>query len=62
MTRQPKIEPVTAHGGRIDSVKPPESLPDASPLERMTELARRILGVPKTEAIPPKKRAKRKRG
>lgn len=50
-----------AKEGRTDSVRPPESLPDASPLERMTELARRILGVPKGEAIQPKKRAKRKR-
>ena len=38
--------------GRIDSVRPPESLPDASPLERMTELTRRVIGVPKTELTP----------
>lgn len=51
--------PATEGGGRIDSVKPPPNLPDTSPLDRMTELARRILGVPKTEAIPPKKRKRR---
>jgi len=46
--------------GRIDTVKPPASLPDGSPFERMRELTRRILGVPKDEAIPPKKRKKKK--
>jgi hypothetical protein len=46
--------------GRIDSVKPPASLPEGSPFERMRELTRRILGVPKNEAIPPKTRLKRK--
>ena len=40
---------------RVDSVKAPETLPDASPLDRMTELTRRIVGVPKDEAFPPKK-------
>ena len=48
--------------GRIDSVKPPDSLPDASPLERMTELTRRIVGVPKDEAVPPTQRRKRGHG
>lgn len=47
--------------GRIDTVKPPASLPDASALERMTELTRRIFRVPKAEAVPPKKRVKRNR-
>ena len=46
--------------GRIDSVRPPASLPDGSPFERMTELTRPLLAVPKEEAIPPKKRGKRR--
>ena len=46
--------------GRIDTVKPPASLPDGSPFERMTELTRRLLAVPKAEAVVPKKRPKRK--
>ena len=55
-----KAKPPTEKAGRHDTVKPPASLPDGSPFERMTELARRLFGVPKAEAIPPKKRAKRK--
>ena len=45
--------------GRIDSVRPPASLPDGSPFERMTELTRRLLAVPKAETIPPKKRKRK---
>ena len=45
--------------GRIDSVKPPDTLPDASPLERMTELTRRIVGVPKDEALKSGKSGRR---
>ena len=48
--------------GRIDTVKPPASLPEGTPFERMTELARRLFAVPKAETIPPKKRPKRKAG
>jgi hypothetical protein len=47
--------------GRIDSVKPPDSLPDASPLERMSELARRLINVPKRE-IGPTARGPKPRG
>ncbi|MDQ6770382.1 MAG: hypothetical protein M3Z54_10385 [Gemmatimonadota bacterium] len=47
--------------GRHDTVRPPASLPDGTPFERMAELARRLFGVPKAEAIAPKKRPKRKR-
>lgn len=44
-------------GGRIDSVKPPPDLPDTTPFERMRELTRRILSVPKSKAgAPPKRR------
>lgn len=46
--------------GRIDTVRPPASLPDGTPFERMTELTRRLFAVPKDEAVPPKKRAKRR--
>lgn len=42
--------------GRIDTVKPPDSLPGASPLERMTELTRRVVSVPKDEALMSEKR------
>ena len=42
--------------GRSDTVRPPASLPDGTPYERMTELMRRLVAVPKDEAIPPKKR------
>ena len=45
--------------GRHDTVKPPASLPDGSPLERMTELTRRIVGVPKDEALKPVKGKRR---
>jgi hypothetical protein len=34
--------------------------PDQTPLERMTELTRRIVAVPKTDALAPKKRPKGK--
>ena len=44
--------------GRIDTVKPPDSLPDASPLDRMRELTRRIVGVPKDEALAPRTQRK----
>jgi hypothetical protein len=60
MPKPREVETRTQRTGRIDTVKPPDSLPDASPLERMTELTRRIVGVPKDEAVPPKKRPKRK--
>jgi hypothetical protein len=53
-------ETTTEKAGRHDTVRPPASLPDGSPFERMTELARRLFGVPKAEAIPPKK--KRRKG
>ncbi|MEO8622085.1 MAG: hypothetical protein ABI625_13530 [bacterium] len=54
----PKAEarPETKEKGRSDTVKPPASLPDASPLERMTELTRRVINVPKDEAFVPTKR------
>jgi hypothetical protein len=45
--------------GRSDTVRPPASLPDTSPLDRMTELTRRVVGVPKDEAIPPKREQRR---
>ena len=53
--------PRTKGHGRKDTVKPPPDLPDGSPMERMTELMRRLIAVPKAETIPPKKRPKRKR-
>jgi hypothetical protein len=43
---------------RSDTVKPPASLPDAPPFERMTELVRRLVNVPPKELA----RAKKKRG
>ena len=49
-------ETKTEKVGRKDTVRPPVSLPDGSPFERMTELTRRLLAVPKTEAIPPKRK------
>ena len=54
----PKAEtrPDTKEKGRSDTVKPPASLPDASPLERMTELTRRVVRVPKEEAVRPQGR------
>lgn len=52
--------PQTQKVGRVDTMRPPPSLPDASPFERMTELLRRVLAVPKSEAVPTKKK-KRKR-
>jgi hypothetical protein len=33
-------DPGNPYGARVDSVKPPATLPDGSPLERMTELTR----------------------
>lgn len=55
MMEQPNAanEPATT---RIDTVKPPASLPEGTALARMAELTRRIVGVPKDEAIPVKKR------
>jgi hypothetical protein len=47
---------------RSDTVKPPASLPDASPFERMTELARRLMNVPPKELARAKKRDAEKRG
>ena len=38
--------------GRSDTVRPPASLPDGTPYERMTELMRRLLAVSKDEAVP----------
>ena len=48
----PKAEtrPEAKETTRSDTVKPPASLPDGTPLERMTELTRRIVNVPKAEA------------
>lgn len=48
--------------GRAHTVRPPVSLSDGTPLERMTELTRRIASVPKDEAYPPKKRRKQPKG
>ena len=48
----------TEKAGRHDTVRPPASLPDGTPFERMTELARRLFAVPKAEAVAPKKRQK----
>ncbi len=39
--------------GRKDSVRPPADLPEGTPFERMAELTRRLLNVPKQEAAPP---------
>ena len=52
----PKAEtrPEAKERERQESVKPPDSLPDGTPLERMAELTRRIVLVPKIEAIEPK--------
>ena len=46
--------------GRIDTVRPPPDLPDTTPLERMAELTRRVVAVPKAEASNPKKRPRQR--
>jgi hypothetical protein len=56
---RPEEIPRERGGGRVDSVKPPPDLPETSPLDRMTELTRRIVGVPKDEALTPAKRKRR---
>lgn len=55
------IPPVERVTGRIDSVKPPSHQPEGSPLERMSKVTRCVIGVPKDEAVPPK-RTKRRLG
>lgn len=57
---QTRPEAKEEKAGRIDTVRPPPNLPDTSPLERMTELVRRVVAVPKTELNP--KQKKRRRG
>jgi hypothetical protein len=52
----------TEKAGRHDTVRPPASLPDGAPFERMTELARRLFAVPKAEAVPPKKKRPKRHG
>jgi hypothetical protein len=51
MSKARKHEEVadTRHTPHADSLKSPPDLPDTSPLDRMRELTRRIVGVPKTE-------------
>jgi hypothetical protein len=53
-----EARPKTEKKARSDTVKPPASLPDAPPFERMTELVRRLVNVPPKELA----RAKKKRG
>jgi hypothetical protein len=47
---------------RSDTVKPPDSLPEAPPFERMTELVRRLVNVPAKELARKKRRVARERG
>lgn len=39
--------------------KAPATKPEPTPLERMRDLTRRVIQVPKTEAVKPKKRKHR---
>ncbi len=57
----PKAETRPEKAKRADTLKPPADLPDGTPFERMTELMRRLIAVPKAETVPPKKRPERKR-
>jgi hypothetical protein len=43
------------------TLKAPAPKPGQSPFERMTELTRRVIGVPKSEAVKPKKALRRHR-
>ncbi len=52
----PKAETRPEKAGRKDTVRPPASLPDGSPLERMTELTRRLLAVSKADIDRPKRK------
>jgi hypothetical protein len=56
-TRPKAAPPKAERKARSDTVKPPASLPDAPPFERMTELMRRLLAVPKSEMGKKRKRA-----
>ena len=47
---------------RRDTVKPPDSLPDAPPWERMTELTRRLVSVPPKELAREKRKDEKRRG
>ena len=61
MTARPsrKTEPETRHTPHSDSLTPPADLPDASPLDRMRELTRRVVNVPKEEALPGKEKGEK---
>ncbi|MGI8497142.1 MAG: hypothetical protein ACR2OG_06125 [Gemmatimonadaceae bacterium] len=52
-----KIETRKETKGEAEAVSTPAS--DPSPLERMTELTRRIVNVPKSEVLPKEQRPKR---
>jgi hypothetical protein len=58
---RPEAPPKAERKARSDTVKPPESLPDASPFERMTELMRRLVNVSPKELARAKRENTKKR-